>query len=266
MKRGRHIFVGDVHGMSGALRSLLDELNPVEGDELIFVGDLLDRGPDSVGAVSLVREMSEDGPFEVVLVEGNHEDKHRRYRLNLSVRPAVAAEQAEHSPGLAAITEALSPEDVAFLDTAVLFHRVQDHGMLVVHGGIPGDMSEFPATVEQVAALTGKAKRRASLLLRTRFVSAEGGKFLKLGAAAPGDPFWAEAYDGRFGHVVFGHEPFMNGPRLFPHATGVDTGAAMGGSLTALVVQASGEQMFVSVSTAEGTSEQVLKNKTSHTC
>jgi len=256
MKKGRHMFVGDVHGMSGALRSLLGELKPVEGDTLVFVGDLLDKGPDSVGAVRLVRELSETSSFEVVLVEGNHEDKHRRYRRNMSVRPAVAVEQAELSPGLAAITEGLSIDDVAFLDTAVLFYRVHEHAMLVVHGGIPGDMSEFPATVEEVDALTGKAKRMASLLLRTRFVSAEGGEFLKMGAVGAADPFWAEAYDGRFGHVVFGHEPFMTGPGLFPNATGVDTGAVMGGSLTALVVEASGEQAFVSVPTrSEGANE-----------
>jgi len=164
------------------------------------------------------------------------------------LRPEVAEQQAARSPVLAEVTEALSQEDVAFLDSAVPFHKVPEHGILVVHGGVPGDMVEFPAeTVEEAAALTGKAKRRLQLLQRTRFVSVSTGGFLKLGTESEADPFWAEVFDGRFGHVVFGHEPFMDGPGMFPHATGVDTGAVFGGSLTALVVEASGERSFVSV-------------------
>ena len=244
----RTLFIGDVHGMADELRQLVERLDPQAGDAVVFVGDLVDKGPDSVAVVRMVREMAEAGSFQVVLVEGNHEDKHRRFRRNKTARPEVAAEQAARSPVLAEVTEALSQEDVAFLDSAVPFHKVPEHGILVVHGGVPGDMVEFPAeTVEEAAALTGKAKRRLQLLQRTRFVSVNTGAFLKLGAESEADPFWAEVFDGRFGHVVFGHEPFMDGPGMFPHATGVDTGAVFGGSLTALVVEASGERSFVSV-------------------
>jgi len=241
----RTIIIGDVHGMLPELESLLGRLQPTTDDEVVFVGDLVDKGPDSVGVVRRVRELADTVP--VVLVEGNHEDKHRRFRKNLTVRPEVAAGQAERQPELATITEGLSEEDVAFLDGAVMFHRVPDHGVLVVHGGIPGDMVTFPATPEEAAALTGKAKRALSKTLRTRHVSAETGKFLQLGKEGPEDPFWADVWDGRFGHVVFGHEPFVAGPALFPHATGVDTGAVFGGSLTALVIDDAGERSFVSV-------------------
>jgi diadenosine tetraphosphatase ApaH/serine/threonine PP2A family protein phosphatase len=212
---------------------------------MVFVGDLVDKGPDSVGVVRRVRELAETVP--VVLVEGNHEDKHRRFRRNLTVRPEVAAGQADRQPELATITEGLSDEDVAFLDGAVMFHRIPEHGILVVHGGIPGDMVDFPETVEEAAALTGKAKRALSKTLRTRHVSAETGKFLQLGAEGPEDPFWADVWDGRFGHVVFGHEPFMEGPELFPHATGIDTGAVFGGSLTAMVLTTDAERFFMMV-------------------
>ena len=247
----RHVFVGDVHGMSDELQSLVSKLKLAQGDTLVFVGDLVDKGPDSVGVVRLVRELAESGPAEVVLVEGNHEDKHRRFRRNLVVRPKVAADQASASPELAEITDGLSDEDVVFLDAAVPFHRVPEHELLVVHGGVPGDMDEFPDSVEETVDLVGKAKRRFSLVLRTRFVSAEGGKFLTLGSESEGDPFWADVYDGRFGHVVFGHNPFLDGPALFEHATGVDTGAVHGGNLTALVVDAAGVRSFVSVPSRE---------------
>lgn len=240
----RRLIVGDVHGMLPELEALLVELAPTPEDTVVFVGDLVDKGPDSVGVVRRVRELAATVP--VVLVEGNHEDKHRRFRRNRTVRPEVAAGQADRSPELASITAELSAEDVAFLDSAVLFHRLPEHNVLVVHGGVPGDMVSFPETVEEAAALTGKAKRKVSLLLRTRFVSKDGGKFLQLGKNTPEDPFWAEVWDGRFGHVVFGHEPFLDGPGLFPHATGVDTGAVFGGELTALVLEGE-ERSFVSV-------------------
>ena len=106
----RNIIIGDVHGMLPELSSLMDCVSPTEGDRFIFVGDLVDKGPDSPGVVRFVREMSK--VHEVVLVEGNHEDKHRRFRKNLEVRPEVAGTMVERQPELATITEALTPEDV----------------------------------------------------------------------------------------------------------------------------------------------------------
>lgn len=241
----RHIFVGDVHGMLPELVELVERVNPGPEDQIIFVGDLVDKGPDSVGVVKFVRELAETR--SVVVVEGNHEDKHRRFRRNLTVRPEVAAGQAERQPELASITNDLTEEDVAFLDSAVPFHRVPEHGILVVHAGIPGDMVTFPESVGEVAAMSGKARRAMEKTARVRHVDAETGKFVQLGNETEADPFWAEVHDGRFGHVVFGHEPFMDGVAHFPHATGIDTGAVFGGSLTAMVMSAEGERSFVSV-------------------
>lgn len=238
--------IGDVHGMAVELDNLINNLDPNPNDQIVFVGDLVDKGDDSPGVVRFVRELAQT--HNVVVVEGNHEDKHKRFRRNTEARPEVAAKMVERQPELAEITEALSAEDVAFLDAAVPFHRISEHGILVVHGGIPANMDSFPATVEEAQALGGKRKKAFQCVLRTRFINAETGKMLQLGTERTGiDPFWAEAYDGRFGHVVFGHEPFMDGPGLFPHATGVDTGAVFGGRLTAMVVESSGERFFVSV-------------------
>ena len=237
--------IGDVHGMATELQALLAKLDPVPTDTVVFVGDLVDKGPDSAAVVQIVRELA--GRVPVVLVEGNHEEKHRRFRKNTVERPEVAAGMVERTPELATITDDLSEDDIAFLDAAVPFHRVPEHGLLVVHGGIPGSMAEFPATVEEAQALGGKRKREFQKVLRTRFVDAESGKMLQLGAETEADPFWAEVFDGRFGHVVFGHEPFMDGVGEFPHATGIDTGAVFGGELTAMVVDTAGERAFVSV-------------------
>ena len=243
----RTFIIGDVHGMAVELSTLMTTLKPSADDTVVFVGDLVDKGPESVPVVAMVRAMVESEPFSVVVVEGNHEDKHKRFRRNLTVRPEVAAGQAERQPELAEITAALSKEDVAFMDTAVPFHRVAEHGILVVHAGIPGDMMIFPESVEEVAAMSNKQRRVMEKTARVRHVNAETGKFIGLGKETEADPFWAEVHDGRFGHVVFGHEPFMDGVAHFPHATGIDTGAVFGGSLTAMVVDADGERSFVSV-------------------
>jgi hypothetical protein len=69
--------VGDVHGEIGALCSLLDHLGYAEGGihpqgrRLVFLGDLVDRGPDSPAVVRLVRGLVADGLAQCVL--GNHE-------------------------------------------------------------------------------------------------------------------------------------------------------------------------------------------------
>ncbi|MCP4381645.1 MAG: serine/threonine protein phosphatase [Hyphomicrobiales bacterium] len=244
---GRHIIIGDVHGMSEALRLLIDRLCPQAGDCVIFVGDILDKGPDPVGVVRMVRDVAENARFEVILVEGNHEELHRRYRRNLTERPTIAKEQAVRVPELATTTARLARDDIAYLDAAVPFHRIAEHDLLVVHGGIPGDMDSFPDTVEEARALTGKARRKFDKVLRTRFVEAKTGRFLMKDHETEADPFWADIYDGRFGHVVFGHVPFMDGPRHFPFATAIDTGAVHGGALTALTIGPDGGRTFVSV-------------------
>jgi len=69
--------VGDVHGEYGALLSLLDRLgyddrgHHDEGRRLVFVGDLIDRGPDSIAVVRLVRRLVEAGTAFCIV--GNHE-------------------------------------------------------------------------------------------------------------------------------------------------------------------------------------------------
>ncbi len=68
--------VGDVHGERRALEALMAAAGydragrHPEGRSLVFVGDLVDRGPDSPGVVDLVRRLVESGRAQAVL--GNH--------------------------------------------------------------------------------------------------------------------------------------------------------------------------------------------------
>ena len=74
-------------------------------------------------------------------------------------------------------------------------------------------------------------------------VEVPGGEFLRLREITPGDPNWAELYDGRFGHIYFGHQPFIGRtePVRFPHATALDLGLVYGGALCAVVLEGSRE-------------------------
>ena len=98
------VFIGDVHGMLEALDQLIEAVELCSGDHLVFLGDLVDKGPDPLGVVRRVGELQTRDDIKVTLIRGNHEDKHLRYRINREVRPKIAREQEskrQHSPGCA---------------------------------------------------------------------------------------------------------------------------------------------------------------------
>lgn len=241
-------FIGDVHGMLDALDNLIEAISPAPGDRLIFMGDLVDKGPDPVGVVRRVGELIANSDFETVLIKGNHEDRHLRFRRNLSVRPGIAAGQALTSRELSGFHTHARNSDWNILEQSIPFLRLPELGILAVHGGIPGNMVELPDTHDEIDGMSSRDRSRVLQILRTRKLDQETGAFVALGRERPGDPFWAKGYNGRFGHVVFGHQPFFDGIARFPHATGVDTGAVHGGHLTALIISDDGQRSSISVS------------------
>jgi serine/threonine protein phosphatase 1 len=68
---GRTIAIGDIHGCSAALRALVAAIEPKADDTLIPLGDYVDRGPDSRGAIDFVLEL--ERRCQVVPLLGNHE-------------------------------------------------------------------------------------------------------------------------------------------------------------------------------------------------
>lgn len=233
--------------MSNELADLLNRINPSTDDRLIFIGDLVDKGPDDIGVIRQVSALKDRFDIETILLRGNHEDKHLRFRDHHAKGAHIASEMARKSPELAAFMADAGDEDWQVLDDALPFWRCEHHGILAVHGGIPGNLSRFPDTPEEFHAATDKYAKHLKQIWRTRFIHRDGGHFLALDAYGPNDPFWAEVYDGRFGHVIFGHEAFMTGVSHFPHATGIDTGAVYGGQMTALVLSPEGERSFLAV-------------------
>lgn len=70
----RRIFIGDVHGCYTQLCALLDAIKlDREKDELIFIGDYIDRGPSSYEVVMLLKELKDAMGDRCVLLRGNHE-------------------------------------------------------------------------------------------------------------------------------------------------------------------------------------------------
>ena len=66
--------IGDIHGCLFTLRSLIEtKIKPSKTDEIIFLGDYIDRGPDSKGVIDYLISLEESG-YAVSFLKGNHED------------------------------------------------------------------------------------------------------------------------------------------------------------------------------------------------
>ncbi|MCZ2525537.1 polynucleotide kinase-phosphatase [Streptomyces sp. HB2AG] len=217
--------VGDVHGCRSELETLLGRLGyAVERDgdgravgarhpagrTAVFVGDLVDRGPDSPGVLRLVMGMVEAGT--ALCVPGNHENKFVRHLRGRSVRPthglAETIEQFGRESG--EFTERVR----AFLD-GLVSHYVLDGGALVVcHAGLP----------EKYHGRTSGRVRSFALYGDTTGETDEYG----LPVRYP----WAEEYRGRAA-VVYGHTPTPVASWV-NNTICLDTGCVFGGKLTAL--------------------------------
>lgn len=232
----RYIIIGDAHGMKTEIVTLFRTLRLTADDRIILAGDLLDKGPDSAGVVRVCRTLRQSG-MDVVLVAGNHEEKHARRRKGSMVIGSAEID---------AITSELDAMDIEFLESAVLSYTIEEHGIVVIHAGVTPHLKEIPTTT---VGMTRAEREDAEQVLRVRFLDKETHKAIGKADEGSDDVFWADIYDGRFGHIVFGHHPFTGEtePKRFPFATGVDLGAVMGGHLCALIIEEDGTSSHVTV-------------------
>jgi len=258
MDMKRTIIIGDVHGCLKELNALLDRLMPFHpGDRVISLGDMLDKGPDSVGVVRRLMGIGTE------LVLGNHEEKLLRYLAHekriadfRAANPKSQAPKNPMEPGkLQSYLDAFTAEELDYLASAKTYIDLVRHNAIVVHGGIAPDLKALPTT--EAIGLKGKDKSIVGKMIRTRYVSKDSGKMLPIGEQGPEDPFWADVYDGRFGSVFFGHDPLIDTIRSFPYAMGLDTGCVFGGCLTAAVIDEEGEVNCASVKAFEKYAESM---------
>ncbi|MFJ4978504.1 polynucleotide kinase-phosphatase [Streptomyces coeruleorubidus] len=207
--------IGDIHGCSAELESLLDKLGYTdgvhpEGRTAVFVGDLVDRGPDSPGVLRRVMAMVKSG--NALCVPGNHENKYGRYLRGRKVQRTHGL--AETIEQMAGESEEFAAEVREFID-GLVSHYVLDGGRLVVcHAGLP----------ERYHGRTSGRVRSHALYGDTTGETDEFG----LPVRYP----WAEEYRGRAA-VVYGHTPVPEATWL-NNTICLDTGAVFGGKLTAL--------------------------------
>jgi serine/threonine protein phosphatase 1 len=72
--------IGDIHGCARELRILIESLPLDHGDRLVFLGDYVDRGPDSKGVVSFLVDLQKQrAGVEMIFLKGNHESMFLAY-------------------------------------------------------------------------------------------------------------------------------------------------------------------------------------------
>jgi serine/threonine protein phosphatase 1 len=244
-KPTRIIIIGDVHGCIDELNELIQILDLNQHDHVIFIGDLIDRGPDSYGVILKAISLAKKCNLKLVL--GNHEEKLLRFLHHLSTGSGNETKMSGVEE-FYSLTELIGEDEINFLKTAFYSIFLPDQNLLLLHGGIPGSVKYHMPESYPYTNNMGKLCPGIELLTKTRYLD-EQGRFVGLEAGQPQYQFWAEQYDGRFGHVVFGHNPFLlENPKTFPFATGIDTGCVYGGWLSALIIEnATGAMSSVSV-------------------
>ena len=215
--------IGDVHGCFDELRRLLDQLGyqldtggetwrvaHPQGRKLVFVGDLVDRGPQTPDVLRLAMAAVNSGNGYCVV--GNHD---------LKLVKALRGRQVKISHGLAESLEQLGRESETFRAEALKFldglvsHYVFDGGRLVVaHAGLREEMHGRGSGQVREFALYGETTGETD----------EYGLPVRYN--------WAADYRGR-AVVAYGHTPT---PRAewFNNTICLDTGCVFGGALTAL--------------------------------
>jgi protein phosphatase len=225
-RRGDHgpfDIVGDVHGCLEELLELMAALGyqveregarftvvPPDGRKLVFVGDLVDRGPGTPEVLRLVMGMV--GAEQAICVPGNHDIK---------LMKALKGRDVQQTHGLAESLAQLSKEPEEFRKEVIKFldelvsHYVFDDGLLVVaHAGMKESMQGRGSGKVRDFALYGET-------------TGETDDF-----GLPVRYNWSADYRGK-ALVVYGHTPVAE-PLWLNNTINIDTGCVFGGRLTAL--------------------------------
>ncbi len=134
----RTLVISDIHGMHDALVALLQAVryDPLE-DELVCLGDYIDRGPDSRKVVELFMELKEHHGPRVTLLKGNHEDMCLQAHKDGMSREGKARLRWRFDgceSTLASWGGTVPPEALRFMESLLLYHENQD--TIFVHGGV----------------------------------------------------------------------------------------------------------------------------------
>lgn len=222
------IIIGDVHGCRDELDQLLAQIdsgkNPGDSILKIFVGDLVNKGPNSRGVLQLLMNSSSS-----LSVRGNHDEVVIREYLNLKSDPNYSLK-----PGNLWMKE-LTQQEVDYLISLPYTISIPSLKTIIVHAGlIPG---KEPKDINP------------SDLISMRNIVVETGSDGKQELNATrndeeGTP-WVQMWNGPE-HVYFGHDAKRMLQKT-PHATGLDTGCVYGKQLTAVFIRGNRKGSFIHV-------------------
>lgn len=210
----RTIIVGDLHGCYEETVELLEKCQITHNDRVIFLGDLIDRGPENAKCVDLVRDIEQrQGSFACVL--GNHEERHLEYYKNENTNFSKIPQSH------IATRLQLKKEHYEYFETLPLFLRLPEFNVACVHAGA------FPnRTLEE------QVQRH---ILHVQMINPEHSeKSYWPSNQVPGYKFWTHFWNGPE-KLVFGHSVFDK-PLIAENAIGIDGGAVFGLNLHALIL------------------------------
>lgn len=235
---GRRVYaVGDIHGRLDLFEAMIAAIEADDASrgaaetEIVLLGDLIDRGPDSAGVVSAARAWAQRRKLRILL--GNHEEmflkafdseevlrSFLRWGGRETVLSYVSDPAEYHRADLAetmALMNAAVPEaDLDFIRSFEDSVRIGDY--LFVHAGIDPDI---PLDTQKVSDLRW---------IREPFLS----------------------HDGDLGAVVVHGHTITERPQVRTNRVGIDTGAYHSGRLTALGLEGS-TRWFIEVQESDGT-------------
>lgn len=222
-EHGPFDIIGDVHGCFDELCELLKGLNysveiengeyrvtPPQGRKLIFVGDLVDRGPKIVEVLRLAMGVVASG--QGFCVPGNHDMKLLQKLRGKDVKMAHGL--ADSVAQLDAQPPEFKSKVAEFLDSLISHYVLDDGKLVVAHAGMKEEMQGRGSGAVRSFALFGET-------------TGETDEF-----GLPVRYNWAADYRGK-AMVVYGHTPVAE-PQWLNRTINIDTGCVFGGKLTAL--------------------------------
>ncbi|ORX60268.1 Metallo-dependent phosphatase, partial [Hesseltinella vesiculosa] len=232
--RERVFIMGDIHGCLDEFNQLIEEIqfNP-SNDLLILAGDLVAKGPDSIGVVRRARELG------AWCVRGNHDDKVIRFKTYELQTGSAADPEDDTTDGMlpegddvidhlklsnyhARIASNISKEDYDYLSSCpAIMYLPQWNNSVIVHAGLdPG--------------ITDLTQQEPFYSMTMRVIDDDGEPTKKKKAGTTWSTLWNEEQEDNAGEkmtVYYGHSA-KEGLLMQSYSIGLDSGCVYGRSLS----------------------------------
>ena len=146
-KAGNRYIVPDIHGCCKTLKELINKIGLNKDDQLVFLGDYIDRGPDNKGVVDFILELMQGG-YQVLPLRGNHDDDFVSIAHN---KPLYKQWYKQLIGDLINADLSIDQKYLDFFESLKYYIETKDH--LIVHGGFnPKSKKPFEDTEQMMWA------------------------------------------------------------------------------------------------------------------